>query len=98
LSLLGEGYANYGRNGAFVFLFLVGISISAVHRALMTFIFYHPSFIFWLPLVFLHAIKAETDLTEVINHIVKSSIFSLACFRLLNIFCAHFSVRNVKSG
>ena len=36
-----------------------------------------PIIVFFLPIVFFQVIKAETDLTTVLNHLVKSIIFVL---------------------
>lgn len=74
ISLLGEGYANFGKTGALVFIFLVGIFYSLMIRLVYRLTRSYPSLILWLPLLFLHTIKAETELIVVLNYLVKSFI------------------------
>jgi hypothetical protein len=73
-SLLGEGYANFGKLGALIFLFFMGIiwglSIRVVYKTALK----HPTLIFWLPLLYLQVVKAESDLVRVLNHLVKTGI------------------------
>ena len=42
----------------------------------------HPTVILWIPLIFLQMVKAETELTIVMNHGVKTSI-TIALFYLM---------------
>lgn len=74
ISLLGEGYANFGVWGGCVFMFAVGLFISAVLRFVALWIEKEPTVILWLPLIFLQAVKAETELVVVLNYIVKMLI------------------------
>jgi len=74
LSPLGEAYANYGVVGGAIFMFfffsLYNLVIFIIFREANK----RPTLIFFLPLLFLQVIKAETDLTIVINHLFKASI------------------------
>lgn len=74
LSLVGEGYANFGRAGACVFLFLYGAMISLLFRGLYSLALKIPTLILWMPLIFLQVIKAETELLVVLNHLTKSVV------------------------
>ncbi|WP_282780608.1 hypothetical protein [Phaeodactylibacter xiamenensis] len=80
ISLLGEGYANYGIYGAWLFLFLVGLFYASVLNFFYHYSRKHPTLLFWLPLIFLQVVKAETELVVVLNHLVKSLILVLGFF------------------
>lgn len=71
LSLLGEGYGNYGTAGAALFLLAYGAFISLLLRIYWRWSTRHPIGGFWLPLMFLHAVKAETDFVVVLNYLTK---------------------------
>ena len=86
LSLLGEGYANFGATGGMIFLFFTGFTISALIALCLGFARTHPLFIFWMPLIFYQAIKAETDLNEILNHMVKGGMAAFACYWVLDYF------------
>lgn len=84
LSVIGEGYANYGRVGGMVFMFCLGLLYNFI-----LFFFYreakvNPSIFLWVPLIFFFAIKAETGFYMVFNHLIKSSIFLIIFFKILN--------------
>lgn len=77
ISLLGEGYANYGKTGALIFVFLMGVFYSLLLRLVYYLARSYPSLILWIPLLFLHAIKAETELIVILNYMVKSFLLVL---------------------
>jgi hypothetical protein len=78
ISLLGEGYANFGVLGAPLFLLAVGLIYSVAFR----FVFWigekEPTLILWLPLLFLHVVKAESELVVVLNYLVKAGVLIAA--------------------
>jgi len=86
LSLLGEGYANFGKYGAFVFLFVAGAGISLAIGFCNDFAGSRPAFLFWIPLIFYQAIKAETDSTEIFNQILKGGALAFAGFWVVEKF------------
>lgn len=86
VSLLGEGYANYGLYGAWLFLGGMGLFYGGVLHFLYRFSVAHPTILLWLPLIFLQVIKAETELAVVLNHLVKSLILVLVVFWFLSHF------------
>lgn len=73
-SILGEAYANYGAIGTMIFMFLWGLFLILFYNLVAKLTLAHPSLILWLPLIFLQALKAETELVVVLNHLIKSSI------------------------
>jgi len=74
LSPLGEAYANFGVTGGAVFMLFLGALYNWVIFTIFKQANKRPTLIFFLPLLFLQVIKAETDLTIVVNHLFKASI------------------------
>ncbi|MFD2515655.1 hypothetical protein ACFSRY_17405 [Pontibacter locisalis] len=80
ISLIGEGYGNYGRDGGIIFMFLIGIVFSLILRQLFIKSQENPTILFWIPFLFLQVVKAETDLTTTLNYLVKASIVMILVF------------------
>jgi len=74
LSLLGESYANFGITGGAFFMFVIGFFYNYVIKFIYTIARKRPTMIFFLPLIFLQVVKAETDFSVIINHLFKASI------------------------
>lgn len=74
ISLAGEGFANYGRWGGILFMFLWGIFISWFWRKLEDWSNIFPTLLIWSPILFLQVVKAETELVVVLNHLIKASV------------------------
>lgn len=74
MSLVGEGYANYGRLGGIVFMGFWGLFIGLIWVWLQKIIVNNKLVLFFLPLLFLQVVKAETELVVVLNHLVKSGV------------------------
>ncbi|MBE7441779.1 MAG: hypothetical protein HS119_04925 [Flavobacteriales bacterium] len=76
-SLMGEFYGNYGFYGALISFLIWGILL----KLLVSFIIkrqqIYPILTFCLPIIFFQVIKAESDLSTVLNHLVKSLAFIL---------------------
>lgn len=82
LSPLGEAYANYGKEGAYVFLFFFGMFISYVISTCIRLALKHRiEIIFWLPLIILQALKAESDIATSLNHITKAALLAYILLR-----------------
>jgi hypothetical protein len=75
VSLLGEFYANYGFYGSIIAFIIWGKLLNFIVFAFGKLQKKSPIILFCLPIVFFQVIKAETDLTTVLNHLVKSIIF-----------------------
>lgn len=80
LSLVGEAYANFGKSGGTVFLFVIGLFFNLVIAVLYRLAKKHALLIFFIPLMFLHVVKAETDFSVVLNYLIKSSMFTFIFF------------------
>lgn len=74
VSLIGEGYGNYGKNGGIVFMFCIGVLYSLILRFFFVKSRDNPTILFWIPFLFLQVVKAETDLTTTLNYLVKATI------------------------
>lgn len=74
LSLLGEAYANYGILGGAFFMFIIGVFYNFFLFQIYRIAKKHPSIIFFIPLIFLQVIKAETDFSVILNHLIKASV------------------------
>jgi hypothetical protein len=83
ISPLGEAYANFGRDGGILFMFAFGIVFAVIYRGALHYTLKNPTFLFWIPLIFYQAIKAETELLVVMNQIVKGSIVAFGCHYLI---------------
>ncbi len=90
LSLLGEAYANYGIFGGVFFMLIIGLFYNFFILKIFHFSKKHPSLIFFIPLIFLQVVKAETDFSVILNYLVKASIVVWFIFWSLNKF---FKVR-----
>ncbi len=75
LSVLGEAYGNYGREGAFLFMFLWGFFLNISFFLVLKIIQRKAIVIFFIPMIYQQVIKAENDFYTSLNHLVKSSIF-----------------------
>lgn len=76
-SLLGEGYANFGTQGALIFVFIIGVIYCFVINWFYGIAVKRPTLILWLPLIFLQVVKAESDLLRVLNYMTKAIILVL---------------------
>jgi hypothetical protein len=85
-SIIGEAYANYGKMGGVIFMFIWGFVLSLVLVGIINLSAKYPTLILWIPLIFLQVIKAETELVVVLNHLVKALMLVSALFVGFRIF------------
>ena len=78
LSVLGEAYANFGTEGGILFMGLMGTAFAYSFRLLTRLVLKHPTFLFWIPLIYYQAVKAETELVVVMNQVVKGTFVAFA--------------------
>ena len=74
ISVIGEAYANFGIEGAWIFMFCWGAFLAWGFGRLVKYGQKHPVIFAFIPLIFLQVIKAETELVVVLNHFIKSLI------------------------
>jgi hypothetical protein len=85
LSLLGEAYANFGPRAGLGLMFIMGVGFACSYGLCLVFSLRHPTFYFWIPLIFCQVIKAETDLLTVLNHITKGSVGAVGLYWLIGV-------------
>lgn len=73
ISVVGEAWVNFGYYGI-IFMGAFGIFYAFILRSTVVIARGFPTVIFWIPLIFLQATKAETETVVVLNHIVKSGV------------------------
>lgn len=88
LSIIGESYANFGVFGGIIFMGAWGLFLAWYWRGIVNFVHKYPLLLFFIPIIYLQVIKAETELVVVLNHLVKSSIaivlFFIFATKILN--------------
>jgi hypothetical protein len=77
---IGEAYANFGVGGGILTMFLLGLFFNGVLVFIKKKSQKYPDLIFWLPLLFLQVIKAETCISTIVNHLVKASLVTWVFF------------------
>jgi len=77
ISVIGEAYINFGVYGGILFMFVYGLGMALLFKLFITLSITKPSLILWSPLLFLQAVKAETELVVILNHVIKSGILVL---------------------
>ncbi len=80
ISVIGEGYANFGVFGGIVFMLIIGLFYNWVIIKVIKISRNHPTLIIWLPLLFFQVIKAETDFATVFNYLTKASLITFLVF------------------
>jgi hypothetical protein len=78
ISPLGEAYANFGREGGIALMLGFGVAFASFYAWCLRWTVKHPTFFFWLPLIFYQAIKAETEFVTVLNQLTKGVIVAFA--------------------
>ena len=74
ISQVGEAYANFGVIGGVIFMFLYGLFLNWILYFLQKRSVRYPDLIFWVPLIFLQVVKAETSFMTVLNHLTKTAL------------------------
>ncbi len=77
LSSLGDAYINYGYVGGCLFMFLLGLTYSAVLNSFEKHSVKHPVLLLFLPLIFYYPIRPDCELQTILGHLVKS-VFLIA--------------------
>jgi len=74
LGLLGEAYVNYGVNGGILLMLILGIVFNRVFAFFIGLSKNNSYFLLCLPLIFLQAVKPDTEFVVVVNHLTKASL------------------------
>ena len=92
ISTIGEAYANFGKSGAIIFMFFFGFFLNIVHTLIISSLKVKPILLFFIPLIFLQVVKAESNFVIVLNHLVKATIFVFLLLWGLKVF---FNIKNL---
>lgn len=84
ISPLGEAYANFGRAGGIALMLGFGLAFAGFYALCLRWTVIHPTFLFWLPLIFYQAIKAETEFVTVLNQLTKGAVVAFALHWLMD--------------
>ena len=84
ISIVGEGFANWGAFGGIVFLLIIGLFYNLIIIKVIALSKNHPSLVLWLPIMFFQVIKAETDFATVFNHFTKAALVTYMVFWGMN--------------
>ena len=80
ISLVGEGYANFGFLGGMVFIFIVSLGYNWVVVKVVGLSKNNPTLILWIPFLFFQVMKAETDFATVFNYLTKAALITFLTF------------------
>ena len=88
MSIIGESYANFNIFGGIVFMGVWGLFLAWYWRGIVYFVHKYPLLLFFIPIIYLQVVKAETELVVVLNHLIKSSmliaLFLLFAYKVFN--------------
>lgn len=88
MSIIGESYANFGVMGGILFIGVWGLFLGWYWRGIVYFVRRYSLLLFFIPIIYLQVVKAETELVVVLNHLIKASIlialFFLFASKVLN--------------
>lgn len=85
ISMLGEAYANFGRAGGIALMLGFGLAFASFYTLCLRRSVVHPTFFFWIPLIFYQAIKAETEYVTVINQVAKGTVVAFGLHWLIDL-------------
>lgn len=86
ISPLGEAYANFGATNGILFMIAFGALFALAYHGTLRYAAKNPTFIFWIPLIFYQAVKAETEMLVVINQLTKGAVIG---------FSLHYVIRQL---
>lgn len=96
ISPLGEAYANFGRVGGIALMLGFGLAFASFYAFCLRHSVIHPTFLFWVPMIFYQAIKAETEFVTVLNQVTKGSIVAFGLYWLIDTKCFPSALRKPK--
>ena len=98
VSPIGEAYANFGADVGILAMFGFGIFYASGYVFACTRAKNNVLLLLWIPIIFSQAVKAETDLGVVLNHLVKAAMFTMVMFPLLHKALLGKSRKSAKAG
>lgn len=81
---LGEAYGSFGTKGAIIYMALLAFFIRFAYRKVFSLARTYPLIVFWIPVLFYEvSYSGENDTLQIMNSIVKSSLFLFLLFKIL---------------
>ena len=96
ISLLGEGWVNFGKGGGVVYVGIIALGIASAYSFACRRLGKNCLFLLLMPQVYFEVLKAETALAEILNHLVKSGVFCTAIFLITFYYAKSFYYPQVK--
>ena len=75
LGSIGEAYGNFNKLGAIIFMFFYGFTYKLILNFVLKLTIQSPTWLIWMPFIFLYSIAAETDIVTTTNWLIKSILF-----------------------
>jgi hypothetical protein len=97
ISPLGEAYANFGRNGGIVTMFVWGGLFAWFIQFLERFALRRPLFHFLVSLILYQGLKAETEFLIIFNQFTKGFVLALIIYWGIEIFGKVRSLRRTRA-
>jgi len=85
VSALGEAYVNFGREGGILFMLGFGLCFASFYTLCLQRAVCYPTFLFWIPLIFYQALKAETEFVTVLNQLSKGAVVAIGLHWLIDL-------------
>lgn len=86
VSQLGEGYINFGKKWTWLFMLALGLFYSGFLKICLNYSRTHPEFFFYLPAIFLHTIKVETDINRSLGFMLRFVVFLFVLNAVMKFF------------
>lgn len=75
VSQLGEAYINFGRKWTWLFMFILGAFYAGIFKLMTNLASRRTEFLFFLPAIFLHTVKVETDINRSLGFMLRYIVF-----------------------
>jgi hypothetical protein len=98
ISLVGEGYANFGYLGGIAFIFLVCLLYNWVIIMVIKLSMKNPALLVWIPFLFFQVMKAETDFATVFNYLTKAALVTFLVFYFTRVIMEMTQKNKKKTG
>ena len=82
IGVFGDAYVNFGFLGGVFFMFTFGLFLNLILAWIYKLSEKYPTLIFWIPFIFLYAMRAGNEFVVILNFIAKSSFIVFLVFKI----------------